>query len=88
MTPQKQKMSKSDAAAIQTGVRAMLDCRRAAFDRFVEAIASLNPAVDARRVAAFYIAEKLAKYNGMDYRVSHGAYLDRDVLDRANKMAV
>ena len=43
--------------------------------------------VDAAAVAEFYVKEKLARFTGHDYRVKHGALLDRDVLVKANAMA-
>lgn len=79
------KISQTDETAIRAGVRVVLERQHQAWLRFVESLTA--PGVDAEAVANFYVTGRCAKFNGMDYRVTHGALLEHDVLLRATAMA-
>jgi hypothetical protein len=74
--------SPADTKAMQNAVANILTRRDNGFRAFVEVIENLGGLdhEDAVAVANFYIAKRLAKFDGMRFTVKHGAYLDRDVL--------
>ncbi len=79
-------MTKTDEIAIRQGVRHVLNRREAAWETFVDMLSDaryVGNAVDARKVAGVYSKLKALKYDGSTYTVKHGAFLDRDVLQRA-----
>lgn len=78
-------MTKTEAASIREGVRVVLDRRLIAFDNFIALIADIAPSIDAPAVAGLYLKKKLMKFTGTAYMVKHGALLDQDVLEGANK---
>lgn len=76
-------------SSIATGTRAYLEARHAAFERFVSALSEFChlSIEDAGLVANLYTKLRVARYNGMSYNVTHGAFLDEDVIERAVKKA-
>lgn len=61
---------------------------RAAFvDSVAEFLRRAGGATDAEMVAAYYVQEGVAKFDGSVYSVKNGMFLDNDVLIRALAIA-
>lgn len=76
-------MDTRDRTIIRNGVRKLLDRRAAARDAFATTLANLGAGDKASAVADYYIAQKIARYDGHRFTVTHGAFLDAPVIARA-----
>lgn len=64
----------------------MVDRRLMALDRFINCVARIGFDGDvARRIAGYYLRHRIIRFDGIDYKVRHGAFMDRDVLENAAK---
>lgn len=73
--------------SIASGVRAMLTRREIARQNFVNDLADWIGVDEAEKVTRLYLRERILRFDGIAYKVRHGAFLDRSSLKNAVRIA-